>query len=288
MKVKVYAKLNLSLNVGERQGQFHKIDSVVTSIDLFDVVTVTLREDATVTLSCSADVPTLQNSAYRAAVEFQKEFGPCGCSIDIVKGIPMGAGFGGSSADAAAVVYCLCTLFKVDAADSRVKALCARIGSDVNFMLSGGLARMTGKGDDVEFLPYCQVYFAVTTFPVAMSTKDVYERFDEIGAHVSCDNDKMAECFACGRAEQALTMCCNGLESSVRSISSYSERYLAFCRLHNINCTMTGSGSAYFVPCVGRDEAESIAKTLSDNGFSTVAYKSVARGVETVSVSTKV
>ena len=209
MKVKVFAKINLTLSVGAKCGRFHPIDSLVTSVDVSDTVEVMAREDDAIDLSCDADIVTEQNSAYRAAVAFQNAFATKGVSISVRKEIPLGAGMGGSSADAAAVVYCMCKLFDVDISSVEVHSLCADLGSDVNFMLRGGFARMRGKGDDITFASAAKrMYFALTTFNVQLSAADVYYRFDVVSSQISR--------FA------------NDLENAARSIDGYAEDYLKF------------------------------------------------------------
>ena len=293
MKVKVFAKLNLSLNVGARQGEFHPIDSVVTSVNIFDVVTVTLRQDESISVICNnADIPTLQNSAYRAAVEFQKEFGIRGCSINIVKNIPMGAGMGGSSADAAAVVYCLCALCGVSLEDERVRALCARIGSDVNFMLRGGLAQITGKGDEVEcFALRKPLYFALTTFSQQMSTKEVYAAFDNLSQRDSdlCNNRRLLCALTSdvpnntkGATIKPTLSFSNMLQPAAMSLSSYAVPYLQFCAANGLFPTMTGSGSAFYVACYSQKQATEVAELLNSQCFVTRVCKTVPHGIQKV------
>ena len=142
MKVKCFAKLNLTLNVFEKRGQFHPIDSIVTSIDIFDEVEVSL---------CKSGVRAdgAAEAALSVADTLCGQYG-CGCNIAVKSGIPLGAGLGGSSAQAAAVAYCLASLNGKSVSDQQVKAACALSGSDVNYMLLGGLCRITGKGDEVK------------------------------------------------------------------------------------------------------------------------------------------
>ena len=120
MKVKVNAKLNLSLNVYQKVGERHQISSVAVSVNIFDVVQVTKREDSNVTVS-GMDMPLQNNVAYKTAVAFAKTFDTCGVDVIITKGIPMGAGMGGSSADSSAVIYCMCKLFDVDVNSQQIK-----------------------------------------------------------------------------------------------------------------------------------------------------------------------
>lgn len=284
MKVKVYAKLNLSLNVYPRQGEFHHIDSVVTSVNVFDVVSVLPSRGDGVSVTCDADISPAQNSAYRAATAFQKIFGTGGCKIGIKKGIPMGAGLGGSSADAAAVVYCLCALNRVSLDDERVHSLCAALGSDVNFMLRGGLARLTGKGDDVQWSSLCApLYFALTTFPTQMSTAEVYSAFDGLPKKrdIFCDNHRLLSSLTNGWGNDVVSLeYGNMLQPAACSISDWARGYLDFCAERERSCTMTGSGSAFFTGCFDKGEAKLVACLLNKHGFTTQVCHSVPRGIE--------
>lgn len=255
-----FAKLNLSLNVGAYDGKFHAIDSVVVTVDCCDVVKVKKNKRKTVTLRGCKDIPLRQNTAYIAACEFMRRFDTSGCDIKICKKIPVGAGMGGSSADAASVVRCLCKLYGVDVKSPEVHRLCADIGSDINFLLFGGLARITGKGDDLDrgSLPK-NLYFVVTTFDVTRSAKEVYAAFDKIGSDVApCDNDKL---FALLReGGNAIGMFSNMLQSAAKP--DYAAKYLQFCAERSFACHMTGSGSAFYVAFDNFEEAASAEKLL--------------------------
>jgi len=284
MKVKVYAKLNLSLNVYPRQGEFHPIDSVVTSVDIFDVVSVVASRGDVVSVTCDANIPPMQNSAYRAATAFQQAFGTGGYAIDVKKGIPMGAGMGGSSADAAAVVYCLCALNNVPLDSPEVHSLCASLGSDVNFMLRGGLARMTGKGDDVQWSSLCApLYFALTTFSTQMSAAEVYSAFDVLPKKrdTFCDNRRLLSLLTSGLfVDDGLLEYWNMLQPAACSISDWAQDYLDFCAERERPCTMTGSGSAFFTGCFDKGEAKLVANLLNKHGFTTRMCRSVPHGIK--------
>lgn len=285
MKVNVFAKLNLSLNVFAKQGQFHPIDSVVTSVDLCDEVTVHTNPSGEVFVNCDGNIPPTQNVAYKAACAFRDLFGTGGCSVKICKGIPVGAGMGGSSADAAAVVECLCKLYGVDGDSPQVHSLCASLGSDVNFVRKGGLARMTGKGDNLQFAQPVPLYFAVTFFSAQLSAQQVYDKFDLPHSQVPhADNDKLLHLLASGKVSQALALCSNGLQPAACNSDGFAEKYLHFCRQNNLPCTMTGSGSAFFVPFASLQEAQNAVNWLNLNGFVTKLVQSVPNGVQVVNL----
>lgn len=282
MKVKVFAKLNLTLNVLGKRDTFHVIDSVATTVDIFDVVTVNARADREVLVSGVDQVAPTQNTAYKAAYGFVRQFGTCGVDITVEKGIPFGAGMGGSSADAAAVVYCMCSLFNVDVRSDKVHALCASVGSDVNYMLCGGLGRMRGKGDDVTFgklrSPW---YFALTTFDTSISTAEVYSQLDKLGAEqVLVNNSALMDVLRQGKA-QGMSECFNNhLQVATARLSDYADNYLQFCNGQGLSPNMTGSGSAYYVAFVDEQSARNAADRLNAYGFNTVVCQSVHIGIE--------
>lgn len=285
MKVKVFAKVNLTLNVGDKVGNFHQIDSVVTSVNLYDVVKVTKRSDDVVTVSGVPNVATESNTAYLVAQKFRQAFGCSGVDISITKGIPMGAGLGGSSADGAGVAYCLCKLFGVDVKNQQVYNLCASVGSDVNFMLRGGLARISGKGDDVQTLCLPKpLYFALTTFCEQTSTAQVYQTFDKVGGCPFANNDDVVSQLTNGRLKDALPQFCNCLQQSATAVSNYASGYLQFVTSLGWQCNLTGSGSAYYVACKSRANATQIASTLNANGFATQVVASKSVGIQIVSL----
>ncbi|MCH5153251.1 MAG: 4-(cytidine 5'-diphospho)-2-C-methyl-D-erythritol kinase [Clostridiales bacterium] len=285
MKVKVFAKLNLTLSVGAKQGEFHPIDSAATSVDISDVVEVVKRADSLVKVSGVDTIEQERNTAYKAAVAFRQAFAGKstaipGVDICIQKGIPFGGGLGGSSADAAAVVYCMCKLFNVDIHSPKVHELCAALGSDINFMLFGGLGRLTGKGDDVTYCKQSQpLYFALTTFDISMNSGVIYSAFDTLNAVQVNNTERVLSLLQQGANGEAITLLNNDLQQATLSVSSYANDYLDFIQAHNMCCNMTGSGSAYYVACQTAEQAWQVAELLNAHGFTTDVCKSVPNGI---------
>lgn len=279
MKVKVYAKLNLTLNVFPKVGNFHPLDSVVTSVSLFDVVEVTPRKDKKVKVK--GFMPTPDNIAYKTAVAFIAQFDTFGVNISIKKGIPVGAGMGGSSADSAGVIYCMCKLFDVDMQSEQVATLCASLGSDISFMLRGGIARMQGKGDDVTF-GECPIdlHFALTCFVESMSTADVYNTFDSLPQQRHIDSAKLFNMLCDGNFDTKLQN--NNLQPACQSISSYAQSYLQCARDLGYTPNMTGSGSAYYIWCESLLDAEQATLSLKQKGFNCSVVQSVPVGIEQI------
>lgn len=151
------AKVNLYLEVLHRRGDgYHELETVFQTIDLCDRVTVSLRADEQLTLRC--DDPSLpadqRNLAWRAAQRYREAAGlRAGVDIVLEKRIPAGAGLGGGSADAAAVLRALERLGGRPLGRERLRELAAELGSDVPFCLEGGTAHATGRGERLQPLP---------------------------------------------------------------------------------------------------------------------------------------
>ena len=151
------AKINLALEVIRRRSDgFHDIDTVSTTIDLADRVAITMRPpDAGLEVALvgpyAAGIDLADDLAGRAARRLAEATGrPPDLRIDIEKRIPSPAGLGGGSSDAAAVLRGVDTLWGLGWSAERLAALGATLGSDVPFFVHGGVARCTGRGDEVE------------------------------------------------------------------------------------------------------------------------------------------
>ena len=154
-RVKSYAKINLTLDILGVENGFHMIDSVVASIDIYDLITAKKRRDGLVSVTMhgrgSEGIAHENNNAAKAAEAFVNEFGTCGADITVWKNIPMGAGLGGSSADVAGVLNAMAKLY--DVTDfAALKRIADSLGSDCGYMLTGGWARISGRGEVVKRL----------------------------------------------------------------------------------------------------------------------------------------
>lgn len=186
-KTVAQAKINLFLRVlGRQQDGFHAIETLFLRLDLGDDVTVRVT-DLGRAIDCEglAGVPPEKNLAFRAAEAFSGTTGwPRGFSIEISKRVPAGAGLGGGSADAAAVLRILNSLAPEPLDDQTLLGLALLLGSDVPFLTSGAVMALAwGRGERmlaIEPLPRKPVLIAVPEFQV--STADAYAALDRAGA----------------------------------------------------------------------------------------------------------
>ncbi len=156
--VRAYAKINLTLEVlGRRADGYHELATVMQTVDLYDTICLTATGDRRVQLVCTKpELSNDDNLAARAAhlVRERLALGQ-GVLIELHKHIPVAAGLGGGSSDAAAVLLALQQWWQLHLSPSDLLDMAAALGSDVPFFLTGGLALCEGRGERVTALaPY--------------------------------------------------------------------------------------------------------------------------------------
>ena len=155
MIVKAPAKINLYLEIiNKRQDGYHNIESVMHTISLFDILEFSEIKENKIELICDNSVLSLndkKNLVYRAVEKFKEHYNiNKGIKIKLTKNIPMGAGLGGGSSDAAATLLALNKIWKVNDNIKNLEKLGSKMGADVPFFMSGGVAKISGIGDIVE------------------------------------------------------------------------------------------------------------------------------------------
>lgn len=180
--VSIPAKINLHLQVlGRRADGFHELRSLFSSIDLYDDLIAEAASDGLLELEV-APVASVENDqrnlVLRAARALWETIGARpGAHLRLTKRIPIGAGLGGGSADAAAALVLLDRLWGLDLGVDRLRKVASDLGSDVPFFLHGGCAWVTGRGDGVQPLPDLPPYGVVVVAPgVEVATAEVYRR----------------------------------------------------------------------------------------------------------------
>ena len=230
-KVKSYAKINLSLNIAGTAGGYHLIDSAVCSIDIYDTVCAKPRRDALVNVYMhgrgSEFIPPEKNNAVKAGEAFVSAFGTRGADIEIFKDIPVGAGLGGSSADAAGVLNALAKLYKIDA-PAELKALADGLGSDTGYS--------PRQYNMLLFLPDSPV-----------STPACYKKYDGSPDPLRADTARLCAALAAGDFAGVAANAYNALGVPACALNPECAAALAAAgALSPSACAVTGSGSAVF------------------------------------------
>ena len=248
---KAYAKVNLTLQVGSRRPDgYHAVMSVMQRISLWDTVTVE-RGTGRDTLLCSVPVTENvdDNLCMKATRAFFAETGTKsdGVTITLEKHIPVQAGLGGGSSDAAAVLRALRTLYAPDISDGRLETLAARLGSDVPFFIRGGTQLATGRGEVVSPLPQLAAgWFVVVKPDEGYSTAEMYRRLDEPGSVLVRNSRYMQDAVAANNVHAVAVELHNSFERVVPKDSSLRTIKDALRAQGALGTLLSGSGSAVF------------------------------------------
>lgn len=200
--VRVPAKVNLQLAVGPRESNgYHNLVSVFQAVSIFDDVTITKSHPGSgVTIAITGDqthgVPEDgTNLAVKAAQLIGEKFDfDTDVHIEVKKSIPVAGGMAGGSADAAATLVAMDALFKLEATREELLELGSQLGSDVPFMIAGGTAVGTGRGDQLTAALSRGIYhwvFALST--VGLSTPAVYAECDRMRAELEVADPKVSD-----------------------------------------------------------------------------------------------
>ena len=181
---KAYAKVNLTLAVGEKRPDgYHEVVSVMQRVSLCDTLTAEqTREGITLTCSDPALPSGEENLAHRAASLFFRETGIAGgAALTLEKRIPSQAGLGGGSSDAASALLALRKLYAPALPDTELETMAAALGSDVPFFIHGGTQLATGRGEVLSPLPpLTDGWFVIVKPTESFSTPAMYRRLDEL------------------------------------------------------------------------------------------------------------
>lgn len=283
--VEAPAKINLFLDItGRRSDGYHSLLSVMQSIDLCDTVTLSRISGQGIFISCDrARIPCDENNlAHAAASRFFEAFGierDFALAIDLQKHIPLQAGLGGGSADAAAVLVGLNAMFEIHASREKLCQVGVQVGADVPFCIRGGTMCVTGIGEGLTALspmPVCQIVLAKPGRGV--NTADAYRRYDQLSPPPRLDGQTLIKSLDFGDLASLASNVGNVLEAAcaVPEVGLLKERMMKFGAL---GAAMSGSGSSVYGIFDNRSLAKRCMRKLYDMSESVFLVRPVARGV---------
>lgn len=274
-KEKAYAKLNISLDVSSRRDDgYHDMIMIMQTISLGDDVTVTLNDSTKVRARTS--LPFIpgdeRNLAVRAALRYLEAIGhkDQGVLIDIKKNVPVGAGMGGGSSDAAAVLRAMNRLYGSPLSTAQLEALACTVGSDVAFCVAGGTALATGRGEKLSPLPPLPgCAFVVCKPEFSISTPELFRKLDQIPLRRHPDTAGLLAAIEQGDLGRLCRRLYNVFEDvddrRMRTVSDIKSLLLDHGAL---GAVMTGTGSAVFgVFHPGRELEDVCASLRREYGF---------------------
>ena len=247
LSVAAPAKVNLFLHVTDRRTDgYHTLESLFTLIDWADIVTLETRADrAIVRTQPTPGVDERDDLAMRAAHALREATGVThGVTITVDKRVPMGAGLGGGSADAASVLLALNRLWRLGLSRPALAAIGARLGADVPFFVHGETALARGVGDLLTPVSMPTLWLALAVPKVQVSTAEIFAAPNLTRATPSAKIDVFSEGY--GR---------NDLESVASAKFPGVARAIAMLKRASPSARMTGSGGGVFAAFANEADA---------------------------------
>ncbi len=290
--IKIPCKINLHLGIHTQKDQrgYHKVDSLMVPVALYDTVVVDDAPELTVTHEPQLCVLPERTTTWKAAVLLANKLGVSpDVSIDVQVHIPEKAGLGGSSADAAATLYLLAQRWGIDLLDPLVVEVAKAVGADVTFFLDPRPSLMLGAGDTL-----VETYASIVDAPLAIVlpaetgvvTKEAYDQFDASPV-VPESYEQLSSLLraACQDAadqavsdnqliQQVASLLFNNLAPAAKSLKPQVAEVEEWLKAQPgvLGAQVSGSGSSSFALCESRDAADAIvaaAQAKGWRGFST-------------------
>ena len=267
MRLQARAKINWSLDItGQREDGYHLMDMLMQPVTLHDIVTLESAEEISLTTSGSPLLPpSEEHLALRAARALAKHTGCTrGAAIHVEKHIPVGAGMGGGSADAAAVLCGLNRLWELGLSQEELERIGLTLGADVPFCLRGGLTRTTGVGERMEPLPCSRTWPLVVIQPCeGLSTGAVFKAYHQQETVLRPATDEAARALETGDLPLLAKSLGNVLQPVSGQMRPEIDEAIRALRAQGAAVAlMTGSGSAVFGVFAEDAKACSACETL--------------------------
>jgi len=249
-KIKSYAKINWTLDVlFKREDGFHELRTIYQTVSLHDTLTINVTDGPVGIICNDPRVPCDEtNLAFKAAMMLRETAGASkGARIEIEKRIPVAAGLGGGSSNAAAALLALIKLWRIEIDERNLFRIAASLGSDVPFFLMGGTALGVGRGEEVYAIEQAACEHLLLVNPgFAVSTRDAYQRLSRLTRSGSASIIPFTLLAAKGISGLPLAAR-NDLEEAVLAahpeIAEVKRRLLSLGARHAL---MSGSGATVF------------------------------------------
>ena len=273
---KAPAKINLGLDIiGKRPDGYHDLSMIMVSVDLNDYITVSeIDGNRIIVESDNYKIPSNdRNDVFKAAKLIREKYQiNSGVKIELKKSIPICAGLGGGSTDAAATIRALNKLWNLKLSKNDMIDIGFRIGSDVPYCLGAGCACVSGKGEIVECLDYQLSAWVVLVKPeFGVSTRTVFTEID-------CKTISRVNITSLREAvlDNDYTKMLAYMGNSLEDITIKRKPFIQKIKDRMMNCgadiaLMTGSGPTVFALCRSEKKADRMVNSM--RGFCKEVYK---------------
>ena len=280
--IKIPCKVNLHLGIHAQKDQrgYHKVDSLMVPVALYDTVVVDDAPELTVTHEPQLCVLPERTTTWKAAVLLANKLGVSpDVSIDVQVHIPEKAGLGGSSADAAATLYLLAQRWGIDPLDPLVVEVAKAVGADVAFFLNPRPSLMLGAGDTL-----VETYTSTVDAPLAIVlpaetgvvTKEAYDQFDASPVVPESYEQLSSLLRASGQdvsdnqlIQQVAKLLFNNLAPAAKSLKPQVAEVEEWLKAQPgvLGAQVSGSGSSSFALCESQEAADAIAAAAQAKGW---------------------
>ncbi len=275
VRIKTHAKLNLFLRVlGLRSDGYHEVETILHGIEMGDEIDVALTDTGKVEIEMIladsvSDLlpPSEQNTVWHAAQHLidhgaRNE----GVAIRIVKRIPIGAGLGGGSGNAAGVLVALNELWRTELNRDGLLDVAGRVGSDVPYCISGGTALATARGESLTPLPSPEtMWFVLGISHSPLLTRDVYAAWEPDPDVEPVGSAEMTLALGGGDVAEVASLLYNDLERPALSLRpELAAAKQALLDAGALGASLSGSGPTLFGIASDEEHAQRIAAAVQD------------------------
>ena len=274
---KAYAKVNLFLNItGRDENGYHTVENVMQTVSLHDLVSVEFSESGGIVVeSDDTALGGEKDITYKAALGYQEAAGfPIHAKITVEKHIPVAAGLGGGSSDAAAVLAVLEDKYKALGRE-RLLSISEKLGADVPFFLVGGTALCSHYGEKIERINDCpECYILIAKWGKKPSTAEMYKRLDEAGNF----SGGSLEGLVAAIDKKDLAAMSHAVYNSFERVNSQNEvtELIEIMKEEGaLSAHLSGSGPSVFGIFMDKEKAENCEKLLKQKNIFASLTKTV-------------
>ena len=276
------AKINLTLDLLARRADgYHELASVVHTVGLYDEITLELTRGGAILLECdSAELCGDSNLCARAVRVWNQTTGEnWGARIHLKKSIPTGAGLGGGSGNAAAILVALRRASKIQVSAGALEKIGAQLGADVPLFVRGGALLMEGIGEKLTPLAPLQAHVLIIKPAVSLATPPMYRAWDESGLSSENRTPALLELWGAGAPlENLAARGGNDFARVVNSVSAAPAHCTKLLReVGAMGAQMSGSGAA----CFGLFDDENAARGAQEKLAPLMAKDVLTQGATT-------
>ena len=276
LRVRTHAKLNLFLRIaGRHPDGYHELESIFHGVNLADEIEFVRTESKGVEIDMrlgeglQGDLPTeKENLVARSAQALLERGGRNpGIKIKILKRIPIAAGLGGGSGNAAGALVALSEMWEMGLEKEELVKAAGSVGSDVPYCISGGTMLATKRGEELTGLPAPErLWFVIGISFTPLLTKKVYDRWDELDRPSQANSSPMVLALGSGDVAEIAALLHNDLEAAATDLhpelKGRKERLLAAGAL---GAAITGSGPTLFGLCRDEGHAREVARRVESD-----------------------